>query len=57
MAFSNHLNGRVIQFLFKICSKYGFDFNMCLERICELESDVYLPLNKIAKELGLKESH
>ena len=28
-----------------------------MEEIRSLESDVYLPLNKIAKELGLKESH
>lgn len=49
--------GRQIPFLFRICQKYAFDFNMCLEVIRSLESDVYLPLNKIAKELGLKESH
>ena len=49
--------GRSIPFLFRICQKYAFDFNQCLEAIRNLESDVYLPLNKISKELGLKESH
>ena len=51
------LAGRKIPFLFKICHKYALDFNQCLEEIRQLESDVYLQLNKIAKELGLKESH
>ena len=54
---NNFLKGRVVQFLFKICLAHGFDFNWCLDQIKELESEVYLPLNKIAKELGLKESH
>lgn len=49
--------GRVVQFLFKICQQRGFDFNWCLDLIRDLESEVYLPLNKIAKELGLKEPH
>lgn len=49
--------GRQIPFLFRVCQDYAFDFNKCLEAIRELESEVYLPLNKIAKELGLKESH
>lgn len=51
------LKGRVVQFLFKIGQQHGFDFNWCLDQIRDLESEVYLPLNKIAKELGLKESH
>jgi hypothetical protein len=48
---------RVVQFLFKTCQRKGLDFNACLDRIREQESDVYLHLNKIAKELGLKEPH
>lgn len=50
-------DNRTIQFLFKICQRNGLDFNSCLERIREQESEVYLHLNKIAKELGLKEPH
>lgn len=48
---------RVVQFLFKICQRNGLDFSACLDRIREQESEVYLHLNKIAKELGLKEPH
>jgi hypothetical protein len=43
--------------LFKICQHNGFDFNACLDKIRDQESEVYLHLNKIAKELGLKEPH
>jgi hypothetical protein len=43
--------------LFKICQRNGLDFNACLDKIRDQESEVYLHLNKIAKELGLKEPH
>ena len=52
-----NLAGRQIPFLFRIARKYTFDFNQCLEAIRTLDKDVYLPLNKTSKELGLKESH
>ena len=59
--------GRQVQFLFKICqaeeSKLGgsqqpvrLDFGKCLAKIREMQSDVYIPLSKAAKALGLVQS-
>lgn len=53
-----------MQFLFKICQLEStkmspasrLDFSQCLAKIRESESDVYIPLSKSAKALGLVQS-
>ena len=48
--------GRRVDFLFKLCLKHQIDIDQALTRLQSIDPDVYLVLNKQAKELGLRQT-
>ena len=49
-------SGQKIEFLFKLCIKQQIDLAQSLKQLEEIDQDVYLTLNKQAKELGLRQT-
>ena len=45
-----------VDFLFKLCVKHQIDIDQALTRLQKIEPEVYLTLNKQAKELGLRQT-